>query len=124
MRFKQRNSQKKEGEPCRYNIIIFIKNLFSFGGFFCTTGAICRGIIRNRRARDYNSRYNPGVDPAQSVAICGVIMECNPSVDGRSYRVRADDSRRNIIWVPEARVHRLEAAVFKFQKAQVASTHI
>ena len=66
----------------------------------------------------------PGVDPAQSVAICGVIIECKYSVDGWSYRVKADDTRRNIIWVPEARVHRLEAAVFKFQKAQVASTHI
>ena len=70
------------------------------------------------------SDTTPGVDPAQSVAIFGIIMECMPSVDGRSYRVRADDSRRNIIWAPEARVHRLEAAVFKFQKAQVASTHI
>ena len=66
----------------------------------------------------------PGVDPAQSVAISGVIMECKTSVDGWSYRVRADDTRRNIIWVPEARVHRLEAAVFNFRKAQVASTHI
>ena len=66
----------------------------------------------------------PGVDPAQSVAISGVIMECKSSVDGWSYRVRADDTRRNIIWVPEARVHRLEAAVFNFRKAQVASTHI
>ena len=66
----------------------------------------------------------PGVDPAQSVAVSGVIMECKASVDGWSYRVRADDSRRNIIWVPEARVHRLEAAVFNFRKAQVASTHI
>jgi hypothetical protein len=66
----------------------------------------------------------PGVDPAQSVAISGVIMECKSSVDGWSYRVKAADTRRNIIWVPEARVHRLEAAVFNFRKAQVASTHI
>ena len=66
----------------------------------------------------------PGIDPAQSVAICGVIIECKYSVDGWSYRVKADDTRRNIIWVPEARVHRLEAALFNFRKAQVASTHI
>jgi hypothetical protein len=114
----------KEGEPCSYNIIKFINSLHSVGGSSCTTGAICRGIIRNRRARDYNSRYDPGVDPAQSVAVWGVIMECKASVDGWSYRVRADDTRRNIIWVPEARVHRLKAAVFNFRKAQVASTHI
>jgi hypothetical protein len=124
LRLKRCNAQKKEGEPCRYNIIIFIKYLFSIGGSSCATGAICRGIIRNRRARDYNSRHGPWVDPAQSVAISGVIMECKTSVDGWSYRVKADDTRRNIIWVPEARVHRLEAALFNFRKAQVASTHI
>ena len=56
---KQYNAQKKEGEPCRYNIIIFIKYLFSIGGSSCTTGAIFRGIIRYRRVRDYNSKYDP-----------------------------------------------------------------
>ena len=55
----------------------------------------------------------PGVDPAQSVAICGVIIECKPSIDGWSYRVRADDTRRNIIWVPEARVRAVSKTIFK-----------
>ena len=55
----------------------------------------------------------PGVDPVQSVAICGVVIECKPSVDGWSYRVRADDTRRNIIWVPEARVRAVSKAVFE-----------
>jgi hypothetical protein len=66
----------------------------------------------------------PGVDPAQSVAICGIVVECKPSVDGWSYRVRADDTRRNIIWVPKARMLRVEAAVFNFRKAQVISSRI
>jgi hypothetical protein len=60
---KQYNAQKKEGEPCIYNIITFIKYLFSIGGSSCTTGAIYRGIICNRRARDYNSRYDPWGQP-------------------------------------------------------------
>jgi hypothetical protein len=55
----------------------------------------------------------PGVDPAQSVAISGVIMECKASVDGWSYRVRADDTRRNIIWVPEARVRAVSKTIFE-----------
>ena len=55
----------------------------------------------------------PGVDPAQTVAICGVIMECKPSDDGWSYRVRADDTRRNIIWVPEARVRAVSKTIFE-----------
>ena len=66
----------------------------------------------------------PGVDPAQSVAICCIVVECKPSVDGWFYRVRADDTRRNIIWVPEARMHRVEAAVFNFRKVQVISSRI
>jgi hypothetical protein len=64
---KQYNAQKKEGEPCRYNIIIFIKHLFSKSGSSCSTRAICRGIIRNRRARDYNSRHDPWGRPC---AVC------------------------------------------------------
>ena len=55
----------------------------------------------------------PGVDPAKSVAISGVIMECKPSVDGWSYRVRADDTRRNIICVPEARVCAVSKTIFE-----------
>ena len=55
----------------------------------------------------------PGVDPAQSVAVCGVIMECNAYVDGWSYRVKADDTRRNIIWVPEARVRAVSKTIFE-----------
>ena len=55
----------------------------------------------------------PGVDPAQSVAISGVIMECKSSVDGWSYRVKADDTRRNIIWVPEARVRAVSKTIFE-----------
>ena len=39
----------------------------------------------------------PGVDPAQSVVICGIVVECKLSVDGWSYRVRADYTQRNII---------------------------
>ena len=57
----------KEGEPCIYNIIKFIKYLFSKSGSSCTAGAICRGIIRNRRARDYNSRHDPWGRPC---AVC------------------------------------------------------
>ena len=55
----------------------------------------------------------PGVDPAQSVAVSGVIMECKPSVDGWSYRVRADDTRRIIICVPEARVRAVSKTIFE-----------
>ena len=55
----------------------------------------------------------PGVNPAQSVAISGVIMECKSSVDGWPYRVKADDTRRNIIWVPEARVRAVSKTIFE-----------
>ena len=55
----------------------------------------------------------PGVDPKQSVAISGVITERIATVDGWSYRVRADDTRRNLIWVPEARVRAVSKAVFE-----------
>ena len=55
----------------------------------------------------------PGVDPVQSVAVCGVVIECKPSLGGWSYRVRADDSRRNMIWVPEARVRAVSKAIFE-----------
>ena len=55
----------------------------------------------------------PGVDPAQSVAICGIVVECKASVDGWSYRVKADDTRRNIIWVPEARVRAVSEDYFR-----------
>ena len=55
----------------------------------------------------------PGVDPAQSVAISGVIMECKSSVDGWSYRVKADDTRRNIIWVPDPRVRAVSKTIFE-----------
>ena len=54
-----------------------------------------------------------GVDPAQSVAISGVIMECKSSVDGWSYRVKADDTRRIIICVPEARVRAVSKTIFE-----------
>jgi hypothetical protein len=55
----------------------------------------------------------PGVDPKQSIAISGVIAERIATVDGWSYRVRADDTRRNIIWVPETRVRTMSKAIFE-----------
>jgi hypothetical protein len=73
---------------------LFVEALFAIGAHVTTT-----------------PDTTPGVDPVQSVAICGVVIESEPSVDGWSYRVRADDSRRNIIWVPEARVRAVSKAV-------------
>jgi len=60
----------------------------------------------------------PGVDPKQSVAISGVITERIATVDGWSYRVSADDTRRNIIWVPEARVRTMSTAIFENPNAK------
>jgi hypothetical protein len=40
-------------------------------------------------------------------------MECKLSVDGWSYRVRADDTRWNIICVPEARVRAVSKTIFE-----------
>jgi len=113
----------KEGEPCSYNIIIFIKYLFSKCGSPAPQELFVKALFAIDAHVITIPDTIPGVDPAQSAAVCGVIMECNAYVDGWSYRVKADDNRRNIIWVPEARVHRFEAALFNFRKAQVASTH-
>jgi hypothetical protein len=93
LRLRLQWAQDKEGEPCRYNIIIFIKHLFSKAALPAPQELFVEALF----ALDANVIATPdttaGVDPAQSVTIFGVIMECKPSVDGRSYRVRADDSR-------------------------------
>ena len=75
---------------------LFVEALFAIGAHVTT-----------------NPDTTPGVDPVQSVAVCGVVIECKPSLGGWSYRVKADDSRRNIIWVPEARVRAASKAAFE-----------
>ena len=103
----------KEGEPCIYKIITFIKYCSANAALPAPQELFVEALFAIDARVIITPDTAPGVDPAQSVALCGIVVKCKLSVDGWSYRVRANDSRRNIIWVPEARVRAVSKTIFE-----------